>query len=423
MTNFWILLLALECLAMVVWGLAKHGRIYQYPFLAGVTWGGFVLPQLLGLRHDPTLPAGALGQTTFMVALCAGMGWLGYALSSRGWKSPDWGFRPSSLLKLALCLSLSGSYFFLLLNRLPDDMTSATQWSGLPVAYLFLAHILTYGLALALFVWASTRSLAALSLCLFGSAFYVDRIVFSGRRGDTLEFSFLVLLAFWFTRRQALARPLMLGLVLMGTLLLHSTGEYRSRVAAEKRLDLRDVASIPFVGNLRQVLTEGGQELRAAVFEIHSASYHGAYDWGAFHWNALVFNFVPQQLVGQKMKAALMLKTPELAPEEFGFQEIPGATLTGATDSFLSFWYFGCLKFFFIGWVVKKVWLAAQAGLFFHQLCYALILAPVLHTITHHTQWFVTPWVQILVFLVPGLKLIRMRPLPQAGFEPAGAAA
>lgn len=416
MTVLLLVIITLECLAMTAWGMSRRGRIYEFPFLAGVTWAGFVLPQLVGLRNDAFLPPGALAKTCLMVALCAAMGVAGYASVEKPFAAPAWAFSRKALLKLGLGFSLFGGYFFYLISRLPEEMTSgSSQWSGLPVAYLFFAHILTYGFAIAVFCLASRHSPAALGLSLFGAGFYLDRIVLAGRRGDTLDFTFILLMAWWFGKGKIMPRFLMLAAVLGGTLMLHSTGDYRGRVMGEKKMSLDSLREIPFVENLGRILREGGEELRSAVYEIHAADYHGRYDYGAFHWNGLVFNYVPQQLVGKGLKEGLMLKSGGPGDtSEFGFTAIPGATATGATDSFLSFWYFGCLKFFLIGYFMKRLYLTARRGWYFHQLVYALILASSLHTITHHTQWFVTPWVHYLLFLVPALWILRDRPAPLA---------
>ena len=47
----WILIaaLAVVCLVLIVQGMRAPGKIYEFPFLAGATFLGFLLPQMPAL--------------------------------------------------------------------------------------------------------------------------------------------------------------------------------------------------------------------------------------------------------------------------------------------------------------------------------------------------------------------------------------
>src|SRR4029077_995134 len=106
---------------------------------------------------------------------------------SRPWRTFDWKFDERKLLLASAVLSLLGAYFYYAITRLPPEMTEASQWTGLPVAYLFIARMLTYGFAIAVLLFAHNRSPLALLVALFGAAFYLDRIIFAGRRAELIE--------------------------------------------------------------------------------------------------------------------------------------------------------------------------------------------------------------------------------------------
>ncbi len=410
MTSFLLITFAVVCAGLLAWGMREKGRIYEFPFLAGATFTGFVLPQLLGLRNDPVLPEYALEKTIFMSILCAGMCYLGYIARPKPLHVLDWKFDHNKLMGASAALMLIGAYFFFGLSRLPEDLKEMAQWTGLPVAYLFFAQILGYGFALAVLTYATTGSRWALWTALFGSLFYVDRIFLAGRRGVTLEFAFIVLLSFWFGRKLSLPRPVMLAAVIFGTLLLHSTSDYRAVAMDDEAFNWKRLKDISFVENLKQQMTEGGAELENAVFQIAATDETKNLDFGLFNWNTLVSNYVPAQLLGDDFQKSLM------APLEvddiyalFGHVPAFGSTMTGMVDAFGSFWYFGCLKFFLIGLVLRKVYAAAAQGHLIARVCYMLIITSALHTITHHTQWFVSPWVHIALFLGPALFFARAR--------------
>ena len=103
-----------------------------------------------------------------------------------------------------------------------------------------------------------------------------------------------------------------------------------------------------------------------------------------------------------------------LAYEQFLYTPMLGSTQTGFSDAFASFWYFGSLKFFLIAFCMQKLWWAARAGSFMAQLLYMLLPMNALEAITHSTQNFVSPWVHIAIFLLPGIYLARRRdPAPR----------
>jgi hypothetical protein len=401
-----LLCLVLTCALMLVWGLRRPGRVYEFPFLAAATFAAFALPQLLGLMGDPTLPSGAIEKTLLMSLLCVGMCHLGYITGGRPMVAFNWTFTPHPLLAVSAVLTAVGSFFFWRISRLPVDILEQSQWTGLPVAYLFFASMLTYGFALSSFVFASYGSRWSFIVAGFGAVFYLDRILLAGRRGDALEFLFIVLLAWWFRRRKALPRIVTLGAALGGALVLHSTGEYRAIAVAPERA-WSEILDIDYVGNVHALVSRGGDELRNATFTISAADDVKRFTFGLKYWNDVVFAYVPAQIVGRGWKERLMVDLGDDAYARYSYVATTGSTTTGLADSFASFWYFGCLIFFFIARILRRIHAAAMRHHFVAQLLYALMIKNALHAITHHTGWFLTPWIHIALFMAPALLMAR----------------
>ena len=103
---------------------------------------------------------------------------IGWSAARRPFEGPYWTFDERRLLGVSAFLSLFGAFFFYKISQLPDEMRLATQMTGLPVAYLFFAALLTYGFAIAVFCFAKQRSRAALAIAAFDSLFYLNAIVF-----------------------------------------------------------------------------------------------------------------------------------------------------------------------------------------------------------------------------------------------------
>lgn len=409
MTYFLLLLFSLVCFGLLYWGMLKPGRIYEFPFLAGAVFTTYILPQLIGLTNNQYISHAGLNKTIIMSTLCAGMCYVGYVLNRKPLKRLNWSYTKSNLLVASILFTLIGGFFFFLISRLPEELTEVGQWMGLPVLYLFFATVLTYGMAIALLVFARFKTKMALAIVALGSIFYIDRIFIAGRRGVTLEFVLLLLLAFWFGRRKTIPRALVLGMIFIGMFVINSIGEYRAITHGPQSRKWERVVQIEFLDNFTRLLSNGGYELLNAMYVIEAADYKKSFDYGIFHWNTLVFNFIPGQIIGSDFKESLMIPVEDIAYTSFGHVPNPGSTYTGITDSFRSFWYFGALKFFLIGFIMSRLYKAAIQGHFMAQLLYMLLIVPAMLSITHHTQWFFSAWVHLGIFVFPLLLVLRNR--------------
>ena len=408
----WLLIavLFLVCLALIVQGMRAPGKIYEFPFLAGATFLGFVLPQMPALANDPFLPSDAFTKTALFTILCAAMCGIGWSAARRPFEGPYWTFDDRRLLGVAAFLSLIGAFFFYKVTQLPDEMRLVARMTGLPVAYLFFAGLLTYGFAIAVFCFAKRRSGAALVIAVFGSLFYLNSILIWGRRQVTVEFVLVIALAVWFGRGVAAPRVLALAGIFAGALALFSTGHYRGLVGAYdgNEPSWSEVSTIDVLGNFKEVLELGGPEMRNALLRIHAVDRSMAFDYGLFHWNVLVFNYVPAQLLGREFKESLQIPFYEQLDLEY---DPPfGTTETGMSDAFASFWYFGALKFFLISYLLGRMYRTAAAGSLLCQLLYALSLSAAMLTITHHTQTLPSAWIHMAIFLVAPLAIARLHP-------------
>lgn len=414
MTVYLLIIFFAICMLMACQSLQGSSRSIYEPLLPMATvFMGFVGLQLIGLANEPWgLPGGSLNKTIIVAIFCVSAFWCGYLQKIRPFSFMTGNYALDRLVTLSLLLTTFGAFFFFLISRLPEEMTSMGGWSGLPVAYLFFANVLTYGFALACLIYSRTGVRVALWIAAFGALFYFDRSILAGRRASTAELFFIVILALYFGRRnflpRALSRVLMVFAMIVMVLLMHSTGDYRALAKTEGwDAPIEATTKISFIDNLKAVAQRGGYEVRNAVFMIEAYDRSLSFDYGLKHWNQLAFNYVPAQLVGRNIKEFLMFPLPDVSAQVFGYQKRYGTTVTGLVDSFGSFWYFGCAKFFFIGLVLRKIWITAKQGNLVAQLAYMLIIVKAMHAVTHSTHWFITPWIHMAIFLLPGLWWAR----------------
>jgi hypothetical protein len=405
--------------AALIWvlGIASAGLVlaclrrpegaYYYPFLAGATFLGFILPQLPAFADDPFFPAGAVARTTAFAILCVAGCALGWYLPHR--RAPTrvpWHFDENRLLVVAAALSLIGAYFFMKINALPYEIKFSV-YTGLPVVYIFFSRLLTYGFAIALICCARRVSWPAITILAFDIFFYLDRILVHGRRAEAADFVLLVALAIWFQRRRAAPRILSLVFILGAALTLNSTGDYRSVTTARDSSPWSALLQIDVASNFEDLIAHGGNEVRNAINRMETVRRSEAFDFGLGHWNATVFNYVPAQLLGSAFKDGLTIPLEGQIARDYAPH--PGTTETGLSDAFASFSYLGALKFFLLAYLMRRLYDAAMAGSTLCQLVYALSLTPAMHAVTHHTQWPVSAWIHMAMFLVPALALARIR--------------
>ena len=80
MQDLFLYLFIAACSGLILWGMGRPERVYQYPFLIGAIFSAFLIPQALSLVHNPGMVSeGAIDRTLLMGALCMLMAWAGYA--------------------------------------------------------------------------------------------------------------------------------------------------------------------------------------------------------------------------------------------------------------------------------------------------------------------------------------------------------
>jgi hypothetical protein len=411
MASALIWILGLASAGLVLFSLRRPEGAYHYPFLAGATFLGFIVPQLPAFAEDPFFPAGAVARTAAFASLCVVACALGWYLPRRlaPTRASSWLFDETRLLAVAGGLSLIGAYFFMKINALPYEIKFSV-YTGLPVVYIFFSRLLPYGFAIALLCCARRVSLPAVAILAFDIYFYADRILVHGRRAEAADFVLLIALAIWFRRRRAAPRLISLVFILGAALALTSTGDYRSVTTARDASPWSALLKIDVAANFEELMAHGGNEVRNAINRMETVRRSEAYDFGLSHWNATVFNYVPAQLLGAEFKEGLTIPLEGQIARDYAPH--PGTTETGLSDAFASFSYLGALKFFLLAYLMRRLYDAAMAGSTLCQLVYALSLAPAMHAITHHTQWPVSAWIHMAMFLVPALALARVREQP-----------
>jgi len=413
-------ILIVGCLLILSWGLKRQSRMIQYPFLVAAVYLGWMVPQFMGLTKNSYLPYGALSKTLVMAILCLGAVYLGYTISPRPARLFWWRFDERRLLIGSLVFSLLGAFFFFKVSQLAVEVTAehGGAWTGAITIYIFFARLLTIGLVIAIILHLMKPRWQTLVIISFDLLFYLDRIIIKGRRSAMVELALMVLMAAWFHRRWLPSRWAFVGGLVGGALLINSIGNYRSTMLGEDQTTwsgagLQQIMEIDFIGNLQKI-AEGeseSYELHNAVMNIEAADQLLVFDYWLTLWNNFVNSFVPGQWVGKDLKQAMMLNFGNSAQAYYGYVSNFGSTNTGLSDAFQSFWYFGAIKFFLAGLIMRRWYQAGVNGNIAARIILMLIIADSLLIITHGSREFYMGFIQLAAFLLPVLLFARIKPV------------
>jgi hypothetical protein len=417
MRELLLFMLISSSLGLMLGGLLSRPGQYQYPFLAGAVFAGWLVPQAIGLYGNQILPEGGYERTLFMAVLCVVAIYVGNVSCRKPWRSFAWQLDDRRLLIGATALSVFGYFFNLLIMELPAEQLGR-QWTGIATIYYFFSQAQIFGYAIAAILYARTRRLLALALAALNLVFYTEVILYAARRGLAIDIGLITLLALWFGRGWVMPRVLMVSGAVVAMLLVFNISAIRQigydsagyGVGGGHILSMEELSNIDFVGKFNEILSKGSEELTNAIYDMSAAAESGTYDFGQSYWNAFVFRYVPAQFLGRDIKESLMFDLPESAAKDmFGYRRTPGATPTGLSDSFAAFWFFGAGVFFVISRIMATLYLAAVRQHRIAQILYLVSITSALQAITHVSWWFFTPWIQYFMFLLPVFVWARVK--------------
>lgn len=397
MTELYLYLFIAICLSLLIWGLAKSERIYQYPFFMGGIFVAFVVPQAVALINRPyAATPSSVERVLLMACLCAGMCWLGYQFTPKI-KSTDAdtkNINESRLFKIGIVLAVIGNFFNYLVLTTTPQIAENSNWTGPITIYVFFANTSSIAFAILLTFAIRKFSFTRLLLTLFAAYPLLIMIFGAGRRQKTATFFIVIGIILFFERRISPPRWLALALVTITVLLIPLAGMLREDLWTTLLHD--GISAVDWTDGLDKVLAGNVLELRNAALLIEAVAYTDKYGLGTGYWDGLIFQFVPGQIVGKELKQSLQINLTDYDLRLLFKYQIPrGSTRTGIGDAFMEFGYFGCLFFALQAHFFKRLWFSATLENDpISRILYAGLISSALVGVTHGTIRFI----QELVF-------------------------
>jgi len=407
LAEIYLSLFILICFGLLLWGLVRAERIYQYPFFMGGILVSFLLPQAISILLKPEpLTQRALELAILMSCLCAGMCLVGYQFPANYdlLKLLDFNIDSKKLLRGGIVFTALGLFFLFLVFQQPEEARASTTWTGRITIYAFFSSLIYPGLAIILISTLQRPSVIKVWLTVIAAIIPVQTML-AGRREQTATLILTVALSLYFSRRILPPRWLAIGAVFFTLVALPLTTAYRT---ALKTGDWSELQAVNPVDNLESFVAEGDYlELRGAAALMEAIVETGQYGLGAGYWNGLVFQYVPAQLLGRGIKYNLMIESGSRYTLKSALSYINpnGLTITGIADTFVQFDYFGCLVFLATAYLFKTLWVSAtQRQSVIAQLFYISLFTPAMKAITHSTVTLLNSIVFAVVF-IGGLAL------------------
>ena len=397
-------------------GISNPENALKFPFLVSLVWLLWILPQALGIYQNQDASEELLFRTFAMTLLCLICCiWGFHAAKSRRIdfvKSIDFG----KLKWYAIGSIIFGAFFHVMLRNMGDELES-TNWSGKTVAYLFLSQPLFYGgiLAISLYLRKSDSVLLITGLMALGVVLLVALV--GGRRGGMIQFVFATICVLYFVRSYLIPRALIILSIPVAAIFDNGIGIYRSAVYEGTTTAENFSISESFrrVGTGLDAVAERYDELLIpkdyyevlnATMLMESADNSGIMDFGTDLWDHLVHQFFPGQLFGYENKKSLQFQWYTMAMINSNHQVASGSTMTGMFDAYLSFRWFGGIKFFLIGFVMRIFWNSASNGDLLGQIAYGCLVRASLEGVTHSTSQFFMAVINFMLLFGLGVCVI-----------------
>ncbi|MBW4517629.1 MAG: hypothetical protein KME11_20690 [Timaviella obliquedivisa GSE-PSE-MK23-08B] len=356
-------LLNLTCIGLLGWGLIRPERTYQFPFFMGAIFVSFILPQAIALRDTPTVVTPeALSRVLLMTILCAAMCWIGYQFRPTPWflTKLNINLDEQKLFRAGIVLLAIAYFSIFLLTRITIQTTSLGTWQGPATILFFFSNVIYIAFGIFLIQTLKYPKLKNLVFTVLASLPVLQAIILSGRRQPTIAFLVVIGFSFWFVLRYLPPRWCFILATIGGLYLIPLFGDLRG-----------GFWELVFSGDWQALFSSAQQsfdsllegdilELRNAALMMDAAVKTNQFGYGTGFWDAIVFQYVPGQIVGYGFKASLQFRLTNYdLGSLYGYTSPSGATVTAIGDTFVEFYYFGCLLLALIAYLFKHLWISA----------------------------------------------------------------
>ena len=373
--------------------LLRPATLFAYPVAGSLLMWVFLLPQAWRIESTGDLNDFEPSLTWGYMILCMVMTtigfWAGGMRTAVAGRNDLAGLRErydfDKLLKGAVALVLMGGVAQILLERAVATMQAGDVFTGAVAFYVMASALLIYGASLGWILYLYTGNKKALTLAFIRLAVTLPTILLAARRELSFTVVSIIFLGFWFVKKRAISRLLLIPLVFVGTILINNAGAIRGYIVKENVTLIGALSADNLEDTSRN--KNNYAEMASGVSDIAITSWSGRYSLLSPYYNTLIQLYVPAFIVGHDLKDNLRVPEDE-SGDSYSKYFANGSTRTGFADSFQAFHYFGCVVFFVVSYLMGLLWKRANSGDILSQLYYMILLAAGLKVFTESTSIF-----------------------------------
>lgn len=405
-----LIILSILILGLGIVPFVRPRSVFEFPYVVGMFLAVWLLPQCwaveryhLAMAFDPTLTWKYM--TLCIIFLLGGYA-AGRGISRQGVQSKRAEiaslYNEKRMAQACIVLIAVGAFAYIMMTRMSEANVYEHGWTGVITVYATLTHCLTFGAALTFLIYLRTKNRFALILFCIATAVALPVLLIGVRRNFLFNFAIIILGSLFLVRGVVPPRLMLLAGCVIGAFIVNNTGEIRAYVKNNDTTLVGALTSSELLAQTTEEKSDSGKapEVSGAVTDISIANDAGVYYPVTAIYNGFVSRYFPAFIFGRDAKNAMMMAGMEDNPLSNRFFT-SGATRTGFSDTFLSFWYFGVFAFLalgvFYGWTLNL----ALAGGLRGQYLYVSMLGTGLHAITHSFSEFVAglPFLWLIVWL------------------------
>ncbi|MDF7806277.1 hypothetical protein P4E94_02435 [Pontiellaceae bacterium B12219] len=392
MNTILLICILLVSTCVFIYALRNYDGMLQFPFLMTCDLVFFLGPQLAYMvRNNQTYDKysnTALSNFLLIILLFyVSAVWGYYSRSNKGLRFPDFTFNSTKMIVGLYGLVGISMYGRHMLAGLSEELKSSTQWTGLPVRYLFFSSVGTLCIPLGLILFLKYRRKIILPALWSEISSTIAVVVLGGRRSPAAFLGIMVLTGMWFARRMKISRLVLVAGGLVFFMFVTNIGVYRHFVKSDDPQKWSKIAEEVFDFDktiskfAKKDVSESTSDYVDALNGALAVSAVGKtfrFDYGIIVWNQLIFRWVPGQIIGQGLKKSLMLNVPQVGDtltECYSYRPPVGTCIPGYAEIFASFGFLGCIFMFYAGRVAHRIWDQAMDGNLIAQIAH-FALAP-----------------------------------------------
>jgi hypothetical protein len=419
--------LALACVVIALWSLNNSVKLFHFTNLAALLYLSFLIPQAIAVDSASVGRLYGASNVWWYMLLCLLMIAVGFSATMRqsqrkARSRPPKVVDEKRLQFGAVALLLVGAASSLRVSQMATSATLGNQWTGEITLWYLLMQCVFFSLAISLLRFFKTKKKLYAVVGCASLALVLMMVGLNAKRHMIAEVA-LIFAGIWvFIYRRPIPRPLMLIGILIGTVLIHQVGSVRQYIKEGRGNTFEAIVrGVPFERfEYFNLDARNAPEVTQAVVDIHAANFSNAIEGPAELWNTVVHQYVPGFIVGPAVKESMKMQSNR-AIVDLGLDSFtrPGATRTGFSDTYRSFWIFGSVMFLGIGAIMGILYGYASQGRVWAQFYYIILLNDALISITESVSRFYAtiPFVVALTlpFVMPRSRAIAHLPRRAGG--------